>query len=103
MGASKPATKRAAGLAKPKPKAAGRARGRKAGGFGGGPAAENLVPCPHCHRTFNEEAAKRHIPRCANTKAKPSLLKRGEGKAAFKNQLPQKPPAERGGATTAAA
>ena len=152
--ASKPATKRAAGLAKPKPKAAGRARGRKAGGFGGGPAAENLVPCPHCHRTFNEEAAKRHIPRCANTKAKPSLLKkgggigahnfrkigqkaeegekgprkasqppavgappeamekprakvkflkRGEGKAAFKNQLTQKAPAERGGATTAAA
>ena len=153
--ASKPATtKRAVGLGKPKPKASVKARGRKEGGFGGGPAAEDLVPCPHCQRTFNKEAAKRHIPRCANTKAKPNLLKkgggigahnfrkigqkreagetepgkapplpaadappeamekprakvkflkRGEGKAAFKNQLTQKAPAERGGATTTAA
>ncbi|GBG31944.1 Zinc finger C2HC domain-containing protein CBG14627 [Hondaea fermentalgiana] len=42
----------------------------------------DLVPCPHCGRTFNEKAAERHIPRCKDTKAKPTRLVRGGGKNA---------------------
>jgi len=30
----------------------------------------SLVPCPHCARTFSATAADRHIPHCANTRAK---------------------------------
>ena len=37
---------------------------------------QQLVPCPHCGRTFNDEAAKRHIPICAG-KLKISQLKQG--------------------------
>merc|ERR1712216_242159 len=29
----------------------------------------DLMPCPHCGRTFNQQAAERHIPRCAEAKA----------------------------------
>jgi len=39
----------------------------------------SLVPCPHCGRRFNEKAAERHIPKCNDIKAKPSMLKRGAG------------------------
>eukprot|EP00658_Telonema_sp_P-2_P039800 TRINITY_DN28437_c0_g1_i2.p1 TRINITY_DN28437_c0_g1~~TRINITY_DN28437_c0_g1_i2.p1 ORF type:complete len:469 (-),score=79.89 TRINITY_DN28437_c0_g1_i2:53-1459(-) len=42
----------------------------------------SLVPCPHCGRTFNENAAERHIPKCATQKAKPTRLVRGSGFAA---------------------
>ncbi|RUS83024.1 hypothetical protein EGW08_009212 [Elysia chlorotica] len=31
----------------------------------------DLVPCPHCGRTFNETAAERHIPRCQTQKTRP--------------------------------
>jgi hypothetical protein len=31
-------------------------------GEGGGPDVEDLVPCPHCGRSYNEHAAERHIP-----------------------------------------
>ena len=41
--------------------------------------AADMVPCPHCGRTFNETAAERHIPRCKTTRAKPSRLVRGGG------------------------
>lgn len=41
--------------------------------------AADMVPCPHCGRTFNESAAERHIPRCKTTRAKPSRLVRGGG------------------------
>ena len=30
----------------------------------------SLVPCPHCGRRFNENAAERHIPKCNDIKAK---------------------------------
>ena len=40
----------------------------------------SFVPCPHCGRSFNETAAARHIPRCANTKARPTRLMKGSGK-----------------------
>lgn len=26
----------------------------------------DYIPCPHCGRKFNEAAADRHIPKCAN-------------------------------------
>jgi hypothetical protein len=42
----------------------------------------SFTPCPHCGRTFNEKAAERHIPRCADIKAKPKFQKRGVGKSA---------------------
>ena len=42
----------------------------------------DLVPCPHCGRSFNEAAAERHIPRCQNIKAKPKRLMRGSGRNA---------------------
>ncbi|CAE7884371.1 Zc2hc1c, partial [Symbiodinium sp. KB8] len=41
---------------------------------------QDLVPCPHCGRTFNETAAERHIPRCKTTKARPSRLVKGGGR-----------------------
>ena len=43
---------------------------------------EDLVPCPHCGRSFNEQAATRHIPQCTNIRAKPSRLVRGGGRGA---------------------
>ena len=43
---------------------------------------EDLVPCPHCGRSFNERAAERHVPRCADIRAKPSRLARGGGRGA---------------------
>lgn len=36
----------------------------------------DLVPCPHCGRTFNISAAERHIPRCKDLKTKPATKKR---------------------------
>ncbi|XP_072157284.1 uncharacterized protein [Bemisia tabaci] len=40
----------------------------------------HLTPCPHCGRKFNEQAAERHIPRCAEiskrTPKKPTPVKR---------------------------
>ncbi len=40
----------------------------------------DLVPCPHCGRSFNETAAARHIPRCRDIKAKPKRLMKGSGR-----------------------
>ncbi|XP_073950022.1 zinc finger C2HC domain-containing protein 1B [Choristoneura fumiferana] len=45
------------------------------------PPSENpdYVPCPHCGRRFNQGAADRHIPKCANfqfNKPKPAATKR---------------------------
>ncbi|CAM9796558.1 unnamed protein product [Chrysoparadoxa australica] len=42
----------------------------------------DLVPCPHCGRTFNEQAAERHIPKCTSLKTKPKGkgLKAGDGR-----------------------
>jgi hypothetical protein len=31
---------------------------------------DDLIPCPNCGRRFNETAAERHIPKCADIKAK---------------------------------
>jgi hypothetical protein len=39
----------------------------------------SLIPCPHCGRSFNQNAADRHIPQCQNIKAKPTMLKRSSG------------------------
>jgi len=51
------------------------------------PKSENpdYVQCPHCERKFNETAAERHIPKCKDTIAKPSRLKRGGGVAYRRN------------------
>jgi hypothetical protein len=40
----------------------------------------SLIPCPHCGRRFNSNAAERHIPKCKDIRAKPSVLKAGSGK-----------------------
>ncbi|CCW69092.1 unnamed protein product [Phytomonas sp. Hart1] len=51
------------------------------GGYGGRippslpPEFDDRVPCPHCGRKFAEEVAKRHIPKCANTVAKPKGIR----------------------------
>ena len=29
----------------------------------------DYIQCPHCNRKFNEGAAERHIPKCANIKS----------------------------------
>ncbi|WAR18287.1 ZC21C-like protein [Mya arenaria] len=36
----------------------------------------DYVQCPHCTRKFNVSAAERHIPHCANTRAKPPPRRR---------------------------
>lgn len=33
---------------------------------------DDLKPCPHCGRKFNEGAAERHIPKCANIRSNKS-------------------------------
>ena len=35
---------------------------------------ETLEPCPHCGRTFNEEALARHAPKCATLSICPSIV-----------------------------
>jgi hypothetical protein len=59
------------------------ARGDDAGGSSGGAAVnvpspydDDLVPCKICGRTFNENAAQRHIPLCEK-KQKEQALKKG--------------------------
>ncbi|KAF6026819.1 ZC2HC1C [Bugula neritina] len=37
----------------------------------------DYIQCPHCSRKFNETAAERHIPKCKDIKAKPTMLKKG--------------------------
>lgn len=39
----------------------------------------DYIPCPHCGRKFNQNAADRHIPKCAtmiHNKPNPSLQKK---------------------------
>mmetsp|Transcript_65930 Transcript_65930/g.157654 ORF Transcript_65930/g.157654 Transcript_65930/m.157654 type:complete len:392 (-) Transcript_65930:93-1268(-) len=33
---------------------------------------DDRVPCPHCGRRFGQQQAERHIPHCANAKARPA-------------------------------
>lgn len=40
---------------------------------------DDRVPCPHCGRRFNANAAERHIPKCTSISAKPKMLTRGGG------------------------
>lgn len=42
----------------------------------------SLIPCPHCGRRFSEKAAERHIPKCSDIIAKPSVLKKGSNRSA---------------------
>ena len=66
--------------------------GLRGGGGGGGPGYDDdLVPCPHCGRSYNEHAAARHIPQCANIRAKPSRLVRGGGRGAHDRGAFSKP------------
>jgi len=44
-------------------------------------ASENLlVPCPHCGRKFNDQAAQRHIPFCASKQKVDGIKKGGKGR-----------------------
>ena len=38
------------------------------------PVEDTRTPCPHCGRKFEEAVAERHIPKCAQTKAKPNAV-----------------------------
>ena len=38
------------------------------------PVADDRTPCPHCGRKFATDTAERHIPKCAQTKAKPNAV-----------------------------
>lgn len=43
----------------------------------------DYVQCPHCSRKFNEGAAERHIPKCANyafNKPKPGVKATGKSR-----------------------
>eukprot|EP00357_Protocruzia_adherens_P006891 CAMPEP_0115009844 /NCGR_PEP_ID=MMETSP0216-20121206/22907_1 /TAXON_ID=223996 /ORGANISM="Protocruzia adherens, Strain Boccale" /LENGTH=516 /DNA_ID=CAMNT_0002377835 /DNA_START=95 /DNA_END=1645 /DNA_ORIENTATION=- len=62
--------------------------GSNAGGFGGGGGFDSnsapsydddLTPCPHCGRKFNETAAERHIPICERNH-KINMMKNGGGR-----------------------
>lgn len=43
------------------------------------PKSENVdyIQCPHCKRKYNQAAGERHIPKCKDIKAKPTMLKKG--------------------------
>jgi hypothetical protein len=41
---------------------------------------DDRVPCPHCGRKFNANAAERHIPKCSSIRAQPKMLVRGGGR-----------------------
>lgn len=40
------------------------------------PELDDRVPCPHCGRKFGQQQAERHIPKCAETKARPGGILR---------------------------
>mmetsp|Transcript_14057 Transcript_14057/g.30433 ORF Transcript_14057/g.30433 Transcript_14057/m.30433 type:complete len:446 (+) Transcript_14057:963-2300(+) len=40
------------------------------------PVEAGMTRCPHCKRTFRDETATRHIPKCKTTKNKPKKLER---------------------------
>lgn len=40
----------------------------------------NLIPCPTCGRKFNEQAAERHFPICANKSKGDNIKATGKGK-----------------------
>ncbi|KAI8615915.1 hypothetical protein BC830DRAFT_1120319 [Chytriomyces sp. MP71] len=84
-------------------------RANRDDGTGGGPPAPSLpdpdyVQCEHCGRRFNEMAAERHIPICANTKHRPKpAIKAGsvgaavaEDEARMRKRLDFKPPVPKG-------
>ena len=62
-------------------------RSIKGGTSQGAPPVEEFVPCPNCGRTFNEQAASRHIPKCKDIKARPQQLKRRSGRYASSRRL----------------
>jgi hypothetical protein len=39
----------------------------------------DFIPCPHCGRTFNQQAGERHIKACGRTIHKPKRLLRNAG------------------------
>lgn len=39
----------------------------------------DFIPCPHCGRTFNQQAGERHIKACGRTIHKPKRLLRNTG------------------------
>eukprot|EP00899_Mesostigma_viride_P012894 jgi/Mesvir1/21605/Mv04033-RA.1 len=39
----------------------------------------SMLQCPHCNRRFNQTAGERHIPKCKDIQAKPTMLKAGGG------------------------
>ena len=50
------------------------------GGSGNAVVDSSLMPCPHCGRSFNEDAAKRHIPVCLKLFAnRGGRLSKGDG------------------------
>ena len=40
---------------------------------------DTRVECPTCGRKFSDVAAERHIPKCADIRAKPKMLRAGAG------------------------
>lgn len=55
-------------------------------GFEVAPPPDDRVECPHCSRKFNETAAERHIPKCANIRSKPKSLSRKKYKYGVKKR-----------------
>ncbi|KAK9842919.1 hypothetical protein WJX74_004434 [Apatococcus lobatus] len=53
---------------------------------------DDLIPCPHCGRRYNEHAAERHIPRCQSIRAKPNVLRAGAGRGAYMRTQQQHSP-----------
>lgn len=60
-------------------------------------ALDDRIPCPHCGRKFGQQAAERHIPKCADTKSKPGgILKAGAAQGGRAPPRPKPKPKAKG-------
>jgi len=53
---------------------------------------DDLIPCDHCGRKFNEKAAEKHIPFCANKKKLDNVKATGKAMPTANSKLSMSKP-----------